>query len=141
MKVDGKTVSSLIEAARRINIFLGSYTLVEWGNSSCGWWSWVTHGTGGGVVTNLAHKDLPKAVEGILSLPDPARRRVDAALFWIREPHNALQNFYRSDLLRVYAAYWNAFECLVEACRDFSASTEVKQFRETSRPRYHPRCI
>ncbi|WP_447970139.1 hypothetical protein [Nitrospira sp. M1] len=115
VKVEGKNVSSLIEAARRINTFLGSFTLVEWGNSSCGWWSWVTHGSGGVIVTNLAHEDLHKAVEGVLSLSEEARPRVDAALFWIREPRNLLQNSYRSDTLRIYSAYWNAFECLVEA--------------------------
>lgn len=110
-----KSVSSLIDAARRINVFLGAYTLVEWGNSACGWWSWVTHGTGSGVMTKLEHQDVSKAIGGILALPGAVRAKVDAALYWVREPRNLWIEFYRSDLLRVYSAYWNAFECLVEA--------------------------
>jgi len=115
VKVKEKTVASLIDAARHINVLLGAYTLVEWGNSACGWWSWVTHGTGGSVMTRLDHQGVPKAIDSILALSGPVRAKVDAALYWVREPRNLLIEFYRSDLLRVYSAYWNAFECLVEA--------------------------
>jgi hypothetical protein len=115
VKIREKTVSALIEAGRRINVFLGAYTLVEWGNAGCGWWSWVTHGTGGGVGTKLAHDDLPRAVDGILRLRPDIRQKVEAALYWVREPRNLLMEFYRNDVLRLYSSYWNAFECLVEA--------------------------
>ena len=33
----------------------------------------------------------------------------------MREPRNLIRDSYRSDLLRIYSAYWNAFECLVDA--------------------------
>lgn len=115
VKVKEKTVREVIEAGRRINVFLGAYTLVEWGNGGCGWWSWVIHGTGSGAGTTLAHNDLPRAVDGILRLRPDIKQRVEAALFWVREPRNLLMEFYRNDVLRVYSAYWNAFECLVEA--------------------------
>jgi hypothetical protein len=36
-------------------------------------------------------------------------------LYWIREPTQLMMEGYRSDVLRVHAGYWNAFECLVEA--------------------------
>jgi hypothetical protein len=115
VRVQEKSVSGLIEAGRRINVFLGAYTLVEWGNAGCGWWSWVTHGTGSSVGAKLAHDDLPRAVDGILHLRPEVRQKVEAALYWVREPRNLLMEFYRNDTLRVYSAYWNAFECLVEA--------------------------
>ncbi|UCC31971.1 MAG: hypothetical protein JSU86_06765 [Phycisphaerales bacterium] len=115
IKISEKSVPSLIDAARRINVLLGTWTLVEWGNAGCGWWSYVTHGTGGGVGTTFEHEYLDRAIQGVLGLPVEVRQRVDAALYWVRQPRNLLMDFYRSDLLRVYSAYWNAFECLVEA--------------------------
>ena len=42
------------------------------------------------------------------------RKKVDAALYWVREARGLLFESYRTDLLGMYAAYWNAFECLVE---------------------------
>jgi len=115
VKIEEKSVKALIEAVRRINVLLGSWTLVTWGNSPCRWWSLVTSDSGGGVSDPLAHKELSKAINGILRLPLSVRQRVDAALYWIREPRNSLMEFHRNDLLRIYVAYWNAFECLVEA--------------------------
>lgn len=115
VKIKEKSVPALLDAARRINVLLGASTLVEWGNAGCGWWSWVTHGRGGGVITKLEHQDLPRAVDGILALRADVRRKVDAALYWVREPKSLFQEFYRNDQLRVYSGYWKAFECLVDA--------------------------
>ena len=36
-------------------------------------------------------------------------------MFWVRDCRVLLLESYRSDVLRTYASYWNAFECLVEA--------------------------
>lgn len=115
VKIQEKSVPALMDAVRRINILLGSWTLATWGNSPIRWWSWVTHDTGAGVWSPLDHRDLTCAVDGVLALPENVRRRVDSALYWIREPRNFLMEFHRSDLLRVYVAFWNAFECLVYA--------------------------
>jgi len=51
----------------------------------------------------------------ILKLPAEVRRKLEAALFWVREPRNLLLESYSPDFLRVYSSYWSAFECLVEA--------------------------
>ena len=59
--------------------------------------------------------ELYAAVDSILQLRADVRQRIDAALYWLREPRNPHLQMYRSDLLRRYSAYWNAFECLVEA--------------------------
>lgn len=115
VKVKEKSVPALIDAARRINLLLGAYTLHGWGNAGCGWWSWVTHDTGGGVLTTLTHDGIERSIAAMLKLPEQVRRKLEAALFWVREPRNLLLESYRPDVLRVYSAYWNAFECLVEA--------------------------
>lgn len=115
VKIKEKSISDIVDAARRINVFLGACTLVEWGHSSLGWWSWVTHDTIASAHTDINHENLKMATDGIQRLQPDIRRKVDAALYWIREPRNTFIESYRSDLLRVYSAYWNAFECLVEA--------------------------
>lgn len=113
--VEEKSVPALIDAARRINLLLGIYTLHEWGNAACGWWSWVTHDTGGGVLTKLTHDGIERSTLAVLALAPKVRRKVEAAMFWVREPRNLLLESYRPDILRIYSSYWNAFECLVEA--------------------------
>lgn len=116
VEVKEKTVSELADAAHRINILLGMWSLLEWGSADKGWWSWVTHGRqvyGG--ASKIDHKDLHVPIESLLKLPEPVKRKVEAALYWIREPGSLLQEWHRSDVLRLYASCWNAFECLVEA--------------------------
>lgn len=114
VKISQKTPEEIINAARRINILLGAWTLVEWGNGHIGWWSYMTHENGGGVVTAFDHKDLKTTLQSVLKLSPKIRKKIDAALYWIRSPKNLLKEFYRNDLFRIYAAYWNAFECLVD---------------------------
>lgn len=115
VSVTDKSIPALIDASRRLNTFLGLWTLVSWGNTGCGWWSYVTHGTAGGPIADFRQDDLPKALDGYSRMPEPMRKRIDAALYWIREPRHLFGEWHRSDVLQVYAGYWNAFECLVEA--------------------------
>lgn len=113
--VSERSVAGLTDAIRRLNTLLGAFVLHGWGNTSIGWWSWVTHGTGSGVLTKLVDADVEQTAKTLAEFPAEVRRKVEAAMFWIREPRNLLLESYRSDALRVYAAYWNAFECLVDA--------------------------
>ncbi|MFN0196613.1 MAG: hypothetical protein ACKVT0_07695 [Planctomycetaceae bacterium] len=115
VQIRERSLPAILDAARRINILLGSWTLVVWGNSACGWWSYVTHEGAGSLRSRFDQTNLNAAVQGVLRLPDAVRQKVDAALYWIREPRALLTEHHRTDLLRMYAAYWNAFECLVEA--------------------------
>lgn len=115
IKIEDKSVSAIVDAIRRINLFLGIFTLIEWGNGSIGWWSHITHGGGGCAIIKLGEKDLNPIICAFLELPKPVKQKMDAALYWLKEPRNLLYESYRSDLLRVYSAYWNAFECLVDA--------------------------
>ena len=115
VKIPEKSVKALVDAAARINTLLGVLAVLDWGNSGSGWWSHVTHGSIGGVVPKLETDRVQKVVEALGKLPAPVARKVRSALYWIREPRQLMMEGYRSDSLRVYAGYWNAFECLVEA--------------------------
>lgn len=114
VRVREKSVSGLLDATKRINLLLGVRTLHTWGNDACGWWSWVTHGTYSGVMHKF-EGDIGASAVAVLNLPTQVRQKIEAALFWIREPRALLQESYRADIIRVYSSYWNAFECLVDA--------------------------
>jgi hypothetical protein len=115
VKIPEKSVKALGDAAARINTLLGVLAVLNWGNSGSGWWSHVTHGSMGGVVPGLEPDRVQKVVEALGKLPAPVARKVRSALYWIREPRQFMMEGYRSDVLRLYTGYWNAFECLVEA--------------------------
>lgn len=115
IKVKEKNVPELINAIKKINLLLGTYTLHQWGNAGCGWWSFLIPGNMAGVVTELTYDGIDRSIACILNLTPKVRRKVEAALFWVREPQNLLLESYKSDVFRIYSSYWNAFECLVEA--------------------------
>lgn len=110
-----KTLQGLIDASHRINTLLGVWTLVTWGQTTCDWWSLVTHGHGAGSMDNFENSEVYCALETVAGMQKCVRQRIDAALYWIRAPRALVKESYRRDCLRTYACYWNAFECLVEA--------------------------
>ena len=110
-----RSADALVDAIRRLNVLLGAWTLVTWSNSAVGWWAHITHSFGGGMGGSFGdHDHFSTAVDGIAALPDSIRPKVDAALFWVREPQRLMME-HRPNLIGKYAAYWNAFECLVDA--------------------------
>jgi hypothetical protein len=115
VRISEKSVEALIGAAARINTLLGVWAALNWGNSGSGWWSHVTHGSITGVMAKLESDRAEKVVEALGRLPAPVARKVRSALYWVREPRQLMMEAHRCDVLRVYAGYWNAFECLVEA--------------------------
>jgi len=111
-----KSVAALLDAARRVNVLLGCFVLIQWGNCGCGWWSHLTHGTGGGASwSRVASSDWMTAISSVLRMPPSVRRPIDAALYWFRSARALTSDSQRGELIRHYAALWNAFECLVEA--------------------------
>ena len=113
--VSEKSLSAVQDAAARLNTFLGIWTIIDWGNRGVGWWSHLTSGTMGGVGGPFKKEGMEDALAGIERLPPEIKRKVRAALYWIREPKQMMLEGFKSDVLSVYAGYWNAFECLVEA--------------------------
>lgn len=136
IRMTERSVDALMDAIRRLNVLLGAWTLVTWSNSAVGWWSHLTHSGGGGMGGSFGDNDhFSNAVEGIAVLDESIRPKVDAALFWVREPQRMMWE-HRPNLLGKYAAYWNAFECLVDAVAILRPqpkdSPSVKQERVTS---------
>jgi hypothetical protein len=113
--VDEKSVPAIVDAVRRINILLGVYTLYEWGNGGWGWWSWLTHGGAGGVSAKPFDEKLEPSIAAVVGMRKDIRKKLESAMFWVRYPRALVLESYRSDVLRRFAAYWNAFECLVDA--------------------------
>ncbi|HTS41508.1 MAG TPA: hypothetical protein VMH84_13330 [Xanthobacteraceae bacterium] len=120
VSVSQRDAAALADATKRINLLLGVYLLDKWGRIGCGWWCHLTHGSIiSGSWEKFTNDGLDAAATAIRNFPPDVRRHVEAALFWIREPRYLLRQSYKSDVLRVYSAYWNAFECLVEAVNIF----------------------
>jgi hypothetical protein len=115
VSVKGKTIEDLADAGERVNILLGGLTLVEWCNCACGWWSRLCHPSSSMFQADLHEDRIREAVDAIAQAPEAARRKLGAALYWVREPHALAWELHRQDTFRVYVAYWNAFECLVGA--------------------------
>jgi hypothetical protein len=115
VKIPEKSVKALVNAATRLDTLLGVLAVLDWGNAGCGWWSEVTHGSMAGLMGPLEPDRVHRVVERLEQLPQLVARKVRSALYWIREPRQLMMQGYRNDVLRVYAGYWNAFECLVEA--------------------------
>jgi len=113
--VKEKNVAGLTDAAERLNTLLGICSVVDWGNCGSGWWCHVTHGSLAGLSPAFDQEAIETVIKQMTLLQPEVRQKVKAALYWIREPRQLMREGYRSDLLRVYAGYWNAFECLVDA--------------------------
>jgi hypothetical protein len=115
VSISDKSVAGLVEAAGRIDLLLGIYSAIGWGNSGSGWWCHVTHGSISGAGGTFQPDAMNRVISELGILQPDVRRKVASALHWIREPRQLVMEGYRSDILRRYAAYWNAFECLVDA--------------------------
>lgn len=115
VSVSGRHLDGIVDAIRRINLLLGAITLENWANNAIGWWCSITHGWSPlGVHFQFSPESTELINKQILKLPPSVRLKFDSALYWVREPKNLNQESYRNEVLRLYAAYWNAFECLVE---------------------------
>ena len=114
--VPARTVEAVVGAARQINVLVGALSLYEWGNGDIRWWCQVYHGgLSGSIKTKLEHDGFDLTINAILKLRPDVRQKLDAALFWVTESHLQLMEKHNHSPLREFAAYWNAFECLVDA--------------------------
>jgi len=115
VSVSERSVPGLQNAIERLNTFLGAWTIIDWGNRGVGFWSYLTGPSNGGISGPFKVDGIEDVVAGIDRLNPEVRRKVRAALYWIRDPKEMLVNRFRNETLRLYAGYFNAFECLVEA--------------------------
>jgi hypothetical protein len=115
VSVEDRSITSVLDAVRRINVFMGAWALTDWAHGYRGWWCYLMHGGIGGVMGEIDPAAIEVAVKGVLGLRADVRRRIDAALYWIRATRRLVRNSHHDAILQLYADYWNAFECLVEA--------------------------
>jgi hypothetical protein len=115
VKVREKSLSAVLDAAARLNTFLGIWMILNWGNDGIGWWCELIHDILGGGAQPFEKEGIEVALAGIEELPPEVKRKVRAALYWIQEPKKTMWEKVKRESLHVYAGYWNAFECLVEA--------------------------
>lgn len=115
ISVEQQSVDAVLDAVRRLNILLGAWTLTTWANTACGWWCSLTHPSMSTIAEPLNGDELSTIVPHVIALPSEARKRAEAALFWMRTPHRLLHTAYDIHTFRTYSNYWNAFECLVDA--------------------------
>jgi len=113
--VKEQSLEAVCDASRRLNLFTGVWVLAHWAHSPVRWWSYITHGSHGGVVDKLDEEDCLPAIKIIQGLHGELQKRVRAALYWVQEPHRSLTDGPQNNALRTFTAYWSAFECLVAA--------------------------
>ena len=114
VKLENKSVASVKDAARRLNTLVGVLSYMNQG-APIRWWCYLTSPSGCGIGYTLGEQN-PSGLLSMIELLSPAvRKRVTAALYWLREPRGMLLEKSRTDQMAVFAGYWNAFECLVDA--------------------------
>lgn len=124
VRLEARSVAAIKDAARRLNLLTGVLSYANQG-APVRWWSIATSPTGAAVYFKLDERDPGLTLGLIQLLPPNVRQHVSAALYWQREPRGLLSEHYRADELAVYAGYWNAFECLVDAICILSPPTQT----------------
>lgn len=127
VEVSERTLAGLNDAARRINALLGAWTLWGHGNAAFGWWSHLTHGSPSSAIVDLELGRLPETLSTLENLPPEIARKVRSALYWVRDSRAQFTEQHKNNVLRMYAAYWNAFECLVDAVLKRHPQTKLKK--------------
>jgi hypothetical protein len=116
VKLIEHSIAGLEDAARRLNLLLDAGAAWGWGNFAAGWWSSITHNSMGcGSGGELNSESIEAILNHLQKYPPEVQRKLKAAMHWIREPKQLVMTRYRRDEFQVYAGYWNAFECLVDA--------------------------
>ena len=90
VRIRHRNMEGILDAIRRINVLLGTFILIGWGNGSCNWWSWVVHSESSAALPKISFEEWHAAIASIGRLPAAVRRRLEAALYWIREPGRSL---------------------------------------------------
>jgi len=103
VKVSEKSLSAVLDAAARLNTFLGIWTIIDWGNRGIGWWCHLTTGTLAGMGGPFEKEGIERALAGIERLSAKVKYKVRAALYWIREPKHLMLEKVKNDILPVYA--------------------------------------
>lgn len=114
--VANQTLEAVCDAARRLDLFAGVWVLAHWAHGPVRWWSWVTHGTQAAASDELDKEEFLPALRLAREIENAeVQLRVRAALYWLQEPQQGMLDGPQPNALRLFTAYWSAFECLVSA--------------------------
>jgi hypothetical protein len=127
VQVSDKSDASLRDAAARLNTLLGILAVQSLGNSRFAWRSFITHLHPGGVGAIVDDPVVKVAIARFQALPAAVAQRVGAALFWVREAREITYHRSRSDVVRIFDHWWNAFECLTHAVLAFSPMEKLSK--------------
>lgn len=115
VRVTDHTWPAVEDAVRRINDWLGLITLLNFGNGSLRWWSFVTHlGGGSGDSLEFDHEHLESFRASLDEMPESDGVHIRQALYWLRNAAPVRTQSHRMDSLRQFEMYWNAFECAAQ---------------------------
>lgn len=138
-RVDLEEVSlpAVKDAFARLNLLAGVLCAANSGMSIRWYVPWpIDTPFGGGMKYQLDPSEAEFRLALIRTLPAEAQARVKSALFWIREPKRMMVEWQRAgDDYAVYAGYWNAFECLVEAANMVHAPPKLSRSEKRTRIR------
>jgi hypothetical protein len=115
IKIADKSVPSVLDAASRLNTLLGIWTALDRGNRGIRWWCPKISAPNWSIGGPFEKEGMDAALLAIEQLQPDVKRKVKAALYWMRQPKRMMGDRAKSDTLDVYAGYWNSFECLVDA--------------------------
>ena len=116
--IEEKSLDALIDASRRLDLLLGTWSLVRWGNSAVGWrLPWLIDQGGGadGSPFDRSIDDVQTVLARLSEYPPDTQRKLRAALYWVQRARPLMLESERTDVLDTFVAYWTAFESLVEA--------------------------
>ncbi len=114
--VAGKTQADVDDAVRRINDLLGLLSLLNYGSRSLRWYCHLTHlGITFGSDLSIRTQELNDCASALRDLSEQERRLVRRALYWLRVAPHRQRESHRTDLIRMFEMYWNAFECVTNA--------------------------
>lgn len=113
--VPNQSIEAVRDAARRLNLLCGALSYSNQG-APIRWWCHLTSPSAGGRKYSLLEGKPHDLLALVDLLPSDAKRQVEAAMYWLRAERSMLLELQaRPDELALFADYWNAFECLVEA--------------------------
>jgi hypothetical protein len=119
LKVKSRDLTGVLDAITRLETFLSAWHVTSWGRTI----HYYCHlfFSGADVQTSLSD-DLPAIDRFLLALKALSLRQRDLVLraaWWLRQSqHSILSGVSQPSSFSLYSAYWNAFECLVEAYCD-----------------------
>jgi len=122
VKVPSKDKNGVLDAINRLEKFLSAWRMTEWPSRAISYWCYLFSRGGGAQACLDSEKlgDTKRALLAVSKYTEHQQRLIWQAAWWMRQYEEPLFNNPNPSVFREYLAYWNAFECLIEAICDIS---------------------